>query len=139
MPLSRGAVGALAACQRLVWGLAERAHAGKTARRAAPPPSVRVDGRWRPLAVPTGESPAESRGRTRAGQRNPHRVMLPALGLWPDGPGARLAWPLAANEAAASWGALVGTLSPNGGTAPTTPRLVSDGSQGLDKALSHHR
>ena len=81
MPLSRGAVGALAACQRLVWGLAERAHACKTARRAAPPPSVRVDGRWRPLAVPTGESPAESRGRTRAGQRNPHRVMLPALGL----------------------------------------------------------
>ena len=138
MPLSLGEVVSLAACHRLGLGLVERAQAFKTARLASPPPLVLVDGLWRKLAVPTGEIPEESSGRKRAVQRTQQRGMLTALGIWPDGPWEMLSWHLAANEAAASWGAFVGTLYTKGVTEQTTQRSVRDGSQGLAKVLYSH-
>ena len=47
--------------------------------------------------------------------------MLTALGIWPDGHWEMLSWHLAANEDAASWGALVGTLYTKGVTEQTHP------------------
>jgi hypothetical protein len=44
MPLTLGEVRSLAACNRLVLGLAERAQAFKTARLEHPPPIVLVEG-----------------------------------------------------------------------------------------------
>jgi putative transposase len=134
-PLSLGAVFSLAACQRVVLGLEEWARACKTARLALPPPLGLVDGLWRKLAVPPGESRAESRGRQRAVQHTQPGVMLTAWGVWPAGHGEMLAWHLAASEAAASWGPWVGTLYTTGVTAQTTPLSVRDGSPGLDQAL----
>jgi hypothetical protein len=80
MQLSLGEVLSLAACNRLVLGLEERAQAFKTARLESPPPIVRVDGLWLKLAVPTGEITEDSRGRKRAVKRKQQRVMLTALG-----------------------------------------------------------
>ena len=138
MQLSLGEVLSLAACNRLVLELEERAQAFKTARLVAPPPIVLVDGLWLKLAVPTGEITADSRGRKRAVKCKQQRVMLTALGIWPDGHWEILAWHLAATEDALSWGAFVGTLYTKGVTEQTTQLLVSDGSQGLEKALYSH-
>ena len=56
MHLTLGEVLSLAACNRLAWGLEDRAQAFKTARLETPPPSVLVDGLWLKLAVPTGST-----------------------------------------------------------------------------------
>ena len=138
MQLSLGEVLSLAACNRLVLGLEARAQAFKTARLESPPPIVLVDGLWLKLAVPTGEITEDSSGRKRAVKRKQQRVMLTALGIWPDGHWEILSWHLAANEDAAAWGALVGTLYTKGVTEQSTQLIVSDGSQGLEKALYSH-
>jgi len=138
MQLSLGEVLSLAACNRLVMGLEEQAHTFKTARLASPPPIVLVDGLWLKLAVPTGETTVDSSGRKRAVKRQQQRVMLTPLGLWPDGHWEILSWHLAATENAPSWGALVGALYTKGVTEQTTQLIVSDGSQGLEKALYSH-
>jgi putative transposase len=138
MQLSLGEVLSLAACNRLVLGLEEQAQAFKTARLPSPPPIVLVDGLWLTLAVPTGEITQDSSGRKRAVKRKQQRVMLTALGIWPDGHWEILSWHLAANEDAPSWGALVGTLYTKGVTEQTTQLIVSDGSAGLEKALYSH-
>src|SRR5215470_1869752 len=85
MQLSLGEVLSLAACNRIVLGLEERAHAFKTARLAAPPPIVLVDGLWLKLAVPSGAWQEDASGRQRPVKRKQQRVMLTALGIWPDG------------------------------------------------------
>jgi len=138
MQLSLGEVLSLAAWKILVWGLEERAQAFKTARLASPPPIVLVDGLWRKLAVPTGEITEDSSGRKRAVKRQQQRVMLTALGLWPDGHWELLSWHLAADEDAAAWGTFVGTLYTKGVTEQSPQLIVSDGSQGLEKALYSH-
>ena len=138
MQLSLGEVLSLAACNRIVLGLEERAHAFKTARLEAPPPIVLVDGLWLKLAVPSGAWQADASGRQRPVKRKQQRVMLTALGIWPDGHWEILSWYLASQEDAASWGTFVGTLYTKGVTEHTTELIVSDGSQGLEKALYSH-
>jgi transposase-like protein len=81
MQLSLGDVLSLAACNRVVLGLEERAHAFKTAHLALPQPIVLVDGLWLKLAVPTGEISEDSRGRKRAVKHKQQRVMLTTLGV----------------------------------------------------------
>ena len=54
MDQSVGAVVSLAACNRLVLGIEERAPTCKMARLEPPPPSAVVDGVGLTLAVPTG-------------------------------------------------------------------------------------
>jgi putative transposase len=121
-----------------VLGLQERAHAFKTARLTTPPPIVLVDGLWLKLAVPTGEVEAESLGRLRPVKRKETRVMLTALGVWDEGHWAILPWHLASEEDAPAWGTLLGTLYTKGLTEETTQLIVSDGAQGLEKALYSH-
>jgi transposase-like protein len=138
MHLTLGAVLSLAACNRLVLGLQEWAEAFKTARLEAPPPIVVVDGLWLKLAGPTGEGKRDSLGRKRPVKQKARRVMLTALGIWDDGHWEILTWQLAPGEDAASWGTFLGTLYRKGITEETTQLLVSDGAQGLEKALYSH-
>jgi transposase-like protein len=138
MHLTLGEVLSLAACNRLVLGLQERAQAFQTARLTNPPPIVLVDGLWLKLAVPTGELKADRLGRQRPGKHKEKRVMLTALGIWADGHWEILTWQLASGEDAAAWGAFLGTLYTKGITEETTQLIVSDGAQGLEKALYSH-
>jgi transposase-like protein len=138
MPLTLGEGLCLDACNRLVLGLEERAQAFKTARLETPPPIVLVDGLWLKLAVPTGDFTRDAVGRKRPVKHQAKRVMLTARGIWDDGHWEILTWPLASGEDAASWGALLGTLYGKGMTEETTQLIVSDGAQGLDKALYSH-
>jgi putative transposase len=138
MHQSLGELLSLAACNRLVLGLEERAHAFKTARVPVPPPIVLVDGLWLKLAVPTGAWQTDRSGRRRTVKHQQKRVMLTALGLWDDGHWEILSWQLAPEEDAASWSTFVGTLYTKGITEQTTQLVVSDGAKGLDKALYSH-
>ena len=135
MPLPLGERLGLDACNRRVLGLEERAHAFKTARLETPPPLGLVEGLWRKLAVPTGDITRDAVGRKRPVKHQEKRGMLTALGLWADGHGEMLTWQLAPGEEAGSWGTLRGTLYTKGSTEETTQLLVSDGGQGLEKAL----
>ena len=138
MHLTVGEILSLEACNRLVLGLQEQAQAFKTARLEVPPPIVLVDGLWLKLAVPTGDRKADGIGRQRPVKHKQKRVMLTALGIWDDGHWEMLTWHLAPNEEAASWSAFVGTLYTKGMPEKTTQLVVSDGSQGLEKALYSH-
>jgi transposase-like protein len=138
MSLPLGEVLSLAACNRLVLGLEERAQAFKAVRLETPPPLVLVDGLWLTLAVPTGEWTTDAMGRRRMVQEQQQQVMLTALGIWDNGHWEILTWHLATEEDAPSWGTLLGTLYTTGITEDTTQLIVSDGAKGLDKALYSH-
>ena len=138
MHLTLGEGLSLDACNRLVLGLEKRAQAFKTARLENPPPIVLVDGVWLKLAVPTGDIKRDAVGRKRPVKHKAKRVMLTALGLWEDGHWEILTWQLAPREDAGSWGEFLGTLYRKGITEETTHLIVSDGAQGLDKALYSH-
>jgi transposase-like protein len=138
MHLTWGEVRSLAACNRLVLGLAERAQAFKTARLESPPPIVLVDGLWLKLAVPTGDIKRDAGGRKRPVKHQEKRGMLTALGVWEDGHWEILTWQLAPGEEAGSWGEFLGTLYRQGLTEATPHLIVSDGAQGLDQALYSH-
>ena len=139
MRLTVGEVLSLDACNRLVLGLAKRAQAFKTARLENPPPIVLVDGLWLKVAVPTGGITPDTRGRKRPVKHKEKRVMLTALGIWEDGHWEILTWQLAPGEDAPSWGRLLQALYRKGITEETTQLIVSDGTQGLEKALESHR
>ncbi len=97
-----------------------------------------MDGLWRKLAVPTGDIQQDSVGRKRPVKHKEKRGMLTALGLWADGHWEILTWHLAPGEDAPSWGERLEALYSKGGTEETTQLIVSDGAQGLEKALYSH-
>ena len=136
--LPLGEVLSLEACNRLVWGRQKRAEAFTAARLERPPPIVVMEGLWRKLAGPTGDIKQDSVGRKRPGKHKEKRGMLTALGLWADGHGEMLTWHRAPGEEAPAGGELLEALYRQGGTEETTQLIVSDGAQGLEKALYSH-
>jgi hypothetical protein len=80
-----GEVLSLEACNRVVLKLEVQVRTVRSARLAAPPPIVMVDGMWVKIAYPTGDITVDAQGRKRAAKRKQQRVVLSALGVWPDG------------------------------------------------------
>ena len=137
MPVTLGERMSLAACNRLVLTVHEPVSAFKTTPLDAPPPLVLVDGMGVNIASPTGESTDAARGRHRQAKRQQKRVVLTALGVWPDGHWAIVHWQSAPGETAKTWQAFCGALSRQGITEQTTAWGVSDGATGLERALDH--
>ena len=79
----------------------------------------------------------DSQGRRRAVKRKQKRVMLSALGVWPDGHWEIVHWQIAAGENETTWKTFFGQLSAKGLTEETTKLVVSDGAQGLESALAY--
>ena len=77
-------------------------------------------------------------GRRRPAKRKQKRVVLSALGVWPDGHWEIVHWHIAEGETAESWGTLLGQLQLKGLTRETTELVVSDGAKGLESALDHY-
>jgi len=138
MQVTLGEMMSLAACNRLVLTVQEQVRAFKTAALDAPPPIVLVDGMWVKIAYPTGEITDDARGRHRQAKRQQKRVVLTALGVWPDGHWEIVHWQIASGETAETWKAFFGELYRKGITEQTTALVVSDGSKGLESALDHH-
>lgn len=138
MQVTLGETMSRAACNRLVWTVHAQGRAFKPTPLDAPPPLVLVDGMWGKIASPTGEIPDEARGRHRQAKRHQKRVVLTALGVWPDGHWDMLHGQMAPGETAETWQAFCGELSRKGITEQTTALVVSDGSTGLERAMDHH-
>src|SRR6266849_1893285 len=132
-----GEVLSVASCHRIVASVGQRAEAFKTQPLAAPPPMLLVDGMWISIAYANGKMTVESQGRRRAVKRKQKRVMLSALGVWPDGHWDIVHWQIAAGENETTWKTFFGQLSAKGLTEETTKLVVSDGAQGLESALAY--
>jgi len=115
----------------------QQAEAFKTQPLAAPPPILLVDGMWIKIAYPSGKMTVDSQGRRRAVKRKQKRVMLSALGVWPDGHWEIVHWQIAEGENAPAWKTFCGQLYAKGMTEETTKLVVSDGAQGLESALEY--
>ena len=131
MALTLGEVLSLAACNRIVWRVSKQMEAFKQQPLASPPPIVLVDGMWVKIAYPTDEISEDSQGRRRAVKRKQKRVVLSALGVWPDGHWEIVHWQIAEGETADTWNAFFRALYLKGVTEQTTDLVVSDGSPGL--------
>ena len=132
-----GEVLSVASCNRIVASVGQQAEAFKTQPLAAPPPILLVDGMWIKIAYPSGKMTVDSQGRRRAVKRKQKRVMLSALGVWPDGHWEIVHWQIAAGENETTWKTFFGQLSAKGLTEETTKLVVSDGAQGLESALAY--
>src|SRR6266700_4077887 len=138
MALTLGEVLSLSACNRLVSRVAEHLEGFKTQALESPPPILLVDGMWVKIAYPTGECRLDAQGRRRAVKHKQKRVVLSALGVWPDGHWEIVHWKVAEGERADTWKAFFGELYRKGVTEATTDLVVSDGANGLESALDHH-
>jgi putative transposase len=133
-----GEVLSVASCNRIVASVGQRAEAFKTQPLEAPPPIILVDGMWVKIAYPNGEMRVDSQGHRRAVKRKQKRVMLSALGVWPDGHWEIVHWQIAAGENEQTWKTFFGQLYAKGLTEETTRLVVSDGASGLETALDYH-
>jgi len=138
MALTLGEILSIAACHRMVSSVAKHMEAFKKRPLTTPPPLVLVDGMWVKSASPTGEMGEDTRGRRRSVKRKQKRVVLRALGVWPDGHWEIVHGQMATGATADTWQAFFGALSLKGITETTTTLVVSDGSQGLESALDYH-
>jgi transposase-like protein len=138
LALPLGEVLSLAACNRMVSRVTAQLAVCKTPALTSPPPILLVDGMWVKIAYPTGEYHHDAQGRRRSVKRKQKRVVLSALGVWPDGHWEIVHWKVAEGERADTWKAFFGELSLKGLTEETTDLVVSDGANGLESALDHH-
>ena len=133
MPLGEG--WSVASCHRLVASGGQRAEAFTRQPLAAPPPRLLVEGMWSTIADPSGQRTVDSQGRRRAVQRQPKRVRLSALGVWPDGHWAIVHGQMAAGEQATTWQTFCGPLAAQGMPEEPTQLVVSEGAPGRERAL----
>ena len=138
MVLTLGEVLSLSACNRIVSSVTARVEAFKSEPLASPPPVIMVDGMWVKIAYPTDKIKADALGRRRYAKRKHKRVMLSALGVWPDGHWEIVHWQIAEGETADSWQAFFKQLQTKGMTRKTTELVISDGAKGLESALDRY-
>src|SRR5712691_9734794 len=135
MHLTLGEVLSVSSCNRIVRGVAKQMEAFKTTPLEAPPPILLVDGMWVKISYPTGEMREDAQGRRRAVKRQQKRVVLSALGVWPDGHWEIVHWQVTSGENQPAWEAFFKERAAKGMTAQTTELVASDGAKGLENAL----
>lgn len=138
MALTLGEVLSLSACNRIVSSVTGRVEAFKSQPLENPPPVIMVDGMWVKIAYPSEAIKADALGRRRYAKRQHKRVMLSALGVWPDGHWEIVHWQIAEGETADSWQAFFKQLQTKGMTRETTQLVISDGAKGLESALDRY-
>jgi len=137
--LTLGEVLSVSSCNRIVLGMAKQVDAFKTTPLEAPPPILLVEGMGVKIAYPTGDIVEDAQGRRRAAKRQQKRVVLSALGVWPDGHGEIVYWQVASGENQPAWAAFFQALAAKGMPEKTTELVASDGATGLENALAEQR
>ncbi len=99
------------------------------------PPIIITDGVWVSIQYPTGETFTDRSGHQRHKVRHQERVILAALGVWPDGRHYVLHYEVATTESAETWKAFWQHLLARHLDAPGVRMVVSDGSNGLLDSL----
>lgn len=102
---------------------------------AETPPIVIVDGVWVSIQYPTGETFTDRSGHQRHKVRHQERVILAALGVWPDGRHYILHYEVATTESADTWKAFWQHLLARRLDPAVVRMVVSDGSNGLLESL----
>lgn len=136
MHLTLGEVLSVSSCNRIVRGVEKQMEAFKTTPLEAPPPILLVDGIWVKISYPTGEVREDAQGRRRAVKRQQKRVVLSALGVWPDGHWEIVHGQVTSGENQPAWETFFKELTAQGMTAQTTELVARDGAKGLENALA---
>jgi len=99
------------------------------------PPIIIVDGVWVHIQYPTGETWVDKSGHTRRKTHSQERVILAALGVWPDHRHYLLHYEVALAEEATAWAAFWQHLLDRQLDAAAVQMVVSDGTKGLLEVL----
>jgi len=102
---------------------------------AETPPIIITDGVWVSIQYPTGETFTDRSGHQRHKVRHQERVILAALGVWPDGRHYVLHYEVATTESAETWKEFWQHLLARHLDANLVRMVVSDGSNGLVDSL----
>lgn len=102
------------------------------------PPIILVDGVWVKILYPTGATWLDRAGHERQERRVEERVILAALGVWPDGHYHILHYEVADTEDEGSWRAFWQHAMARGLDAQAVELVVSDGTKGLLSAMKGH-
>jgi len=102
---------------------------------AETPPIIITDGVWVSIQYPTGETFTDRSGHQRHKVRHQERVILAALGVWPDGRHYVLHYEVATTESADTWKAFWQHLLARQLDPVVVRMIVSDGSNGLLESL----
>jgi putative transposase len=99
------------------------------------PPIIITDGVWVSIQYPTGETFTDRSGHQRHKVRHQERVILAALGVWPDGRHYVLHYEVATTESAETWKEFWQHLLARQLNATVVRMVVSEGSNGLLDSL----
>lgn len=111
-----------------------RMEANQQAAMSQTPPILIVDGVWVEIQYTLEAFKVDQSGHRRQQRQAQERVILVALGLWPDGSYQVLHYQVAPVEGEAAWLAFFDHLIARGLDPRAVKLLVSDGSQGLTAA-----
>jgi transposase-like protein len=95
------------------------------------PPILIVDGVWVSIQYPTGETWIDRSGHERHKVHHQERVILAALGVWPDGRHYLIHYEIALAEEAQAWATFWQHLLERQLVASAVEMVVSDGTKGL--------
>ncbi len=99
------------------------------------PPIILTDGVWVSIQYPTGETFTDRSGHQRHTVRHQERVILAALGVWPDGRHYVIHYEVAPTESTETWKEFWQHLVARHLDAAAVRLVVSDGSTGLLDSL----
>jgi len=136
LQLSLGQVVSVKAVERLTQIAQKEMDAFRQADLADTPPVILIDGVNIVVRCPTGEVKTNQRGQQRAVTEAQKRVILAALGVWPDGRYQLLHFQVVERETKTAWQGFFGQLLDKKLDLTVLQLIVSDGRPGIGTAIS---
>jgi len=135
LQLSLGQVVSVKAIEHLTNVVHQEMTAFRQAKLTDTPPVMLIDGVNVVVRCPTGEVKTNQRGQQRAVTEAQKRVILAALGVWPDGRYQLLHFQVVEQETKAAWRGFFGQLLDKKLDPITLQLIVSDGRPGIGTAI----
>ena len=125
----------LESLNRAILSFSKRVQDFKKEKITDPPPVLIVDGIWVKILHLTGKKKKDKKGRWRWIKVKEKKVILTAMGVWPDGRYEVIYWEIADGEDEESWDRFFSNLYEKGVTEEKVKLVVSDGAGGIESAL----